>query len=104
MARLTHSVPKYRKHKASGQALVAVNGRRQYLGLFGSKASRIEFDRLIGEWLQNGRSAPSNNGVKSSLVAELMVAYLSYAKDYDRKRKERTIRHARNCFRQASGR
>lgn len=85
MPRLAQAVPKYRKHKASGQAFVELNGHRQYLGLFGSKASRIEYDRLIGEWLQNGRTPPSRNGVKSLLVAELIVAYLNYAKDYYRK-------------------
>lgn len=32
MPRLTQAVPKYRKHKASGQAFVGINGRRHYLG------------------------------------------------------------------------
>lgn len=85
MPRLAQSVPKYRKHKASGQAFVELNGHRQYLGPFGSKASRIEYDRLIGEWLQNGRTPPTRNGAKSLLVAELIVAYLNFAKDYYRK-------------------
>jgi hypothetical protein len=32
MPRLTESVPKYRKHKSSGQAFVELNGQRHYLG------------------------------------------------------------------------
>ena len=33
-------IPKYRLHKASGQALVAINGRRIYLGKTGPKKAR----------------------------------------------------------------
>ena len=47
--------PKYRKHKASGQAIVTIGGKMFYLGPHNSKASRIEYDRFIGEWLANGR-------------------------------------------------
>ena len=58
MPRLSNSLPKYRKHKASGQSFVELNGRRFYLGPHGTKASKNEYDRLIGEWLANGRSIP----------------------------------------------
>jgi hypothetical protein len=46
--------PKYRKHKASGQAVVTLGGVDHYLGPHGTKASRREYDRLIGEWLVSG--------------------------------------------------
>lgn len=56
MARIAGALtPKYRKHKASGQALVTIAGRDHYLGPWKSKASRAEYDRLIGEWLAAGR-------------------------------------------------
>ena len=32
MPKLGLSIPKYRKHKSSGQAIVEINGRRSYLG------------------------------------------------------------------------
>jgi hypothetical protein len=32
MPRLAGAVPKYRKHRASAQAFVELNGRRHYLG------------------------------------------------------------------------
>jgi len=32
MPRLSHRLPKYRKHRASGQAIVTLNGRDYYLG------------------------------------------------------------------------
>jgi hypothetical protein len=44
-------IPKYRKHRASGQALVTINGRGLYLGPHGTKASKVEYDRLVCEWL-----------------------------------------------------
>ena len=38
----THRIlfPKYRKHRASGQAVVTLNGRDIYLGPHGTKASK----------------------------------------------------------------
>jgi hypothetical protein len=41
MPKLTHALPKYRKHKAFGQAVVSLNGVFHYLGRHGSKAGRI---------------------------------------------------------------
>ena len=32
-------VPKYRHHKGSGQAFVQLNGRRQYLGKYGTEGN-----------------------------------------------------------------
>jgi hypothetical protein len=54
MPRLTSQNPSYRKHEASGQAIVTVDGHDIYLGPYGSKASRDESDRVIGEWLIRG--------------------------------------------------
>ena len=33
MPRLIHKVPRYAKHRASGQAVVTLNGKDRYLGL-----------------------------------------------------------------------
>ena len=52
-------VPKYGKHKQSGQARVVLNGRHYLLGPHGSKASRDEYDRRVAEWVANGRQAPA---------------------------------------------
>jgi hypothetical protein len=46
MPRLTHSVPKYRRHRASGQAVVTLADKDHYLGPHGTKASRLEYDRV----------------------------------------------------------
>jgi hypothetical protein len=43
------SLPKYRKHRASGQAVVTLCGVDHYLGPHGTRASKSEYDRLIAE-------------------------------------------------------
>lgn len=83
MPRLLHRPPKYRMHRASGQALVTFEGRDHYLGAYGSKASRTEYDRLVGEWLANGRRAPGPAG--DLTIVELLAAYWRHAETYYRK-------------------
>ena len=75
------SVPKYRKHKASGKAVVTINGKDFYLGPYNSKASKIEYDRLIGEWLASGRSAfgSAHNGLT---INQLIASYWAHCKEY----------------------
>ena len=73
--------PKYRKHKRSGQAIVTLDGKDFYLGPHGTKASEAEYDRLIGEWLTNGRRLPTEGPTVLS-VSELIVAYWSFSKSY----------------------
>ncbi|MBN2024517.1 MAG: hypothetical protein JW809_17185, partial [Pirellulales bacterium] len=51
-------VPSYRRHKPSGQAVVTLAGRDIYLGKWNTRASRAEYDRLVGEWLAGGRCLP----------------------------------------------
>jgi hypothetical protein len=55
MPRLIHQNPKYRKHKASNLAVVTLGGTDIYLGPYGTKASRDEYDRVVGKWLAAGR-------------------------------------------------
>jgi integrase len=73
-------VPTYRRHRPTGQAVVTLNGRDFYLGPWNSKASRVEYDRLIGEWLAAGRSIPRPES--DLTIAELAVRYLRFAKTY----------------------
>ncbi|HEX2476501.1 MAG TPA: site-specific integrase, partial [Lacipirellulaceae bacterium] len=95
MPRLVQSVPKYRKHKASGLAFVELSGRRHYLGPHGTRASKLEYDRRVGEWLQNGRTVkPDDVESGSLLTVELIVAYLNFAKNYYRKNNRPTSEYA----------
>ena len=63
-------------------------GRDIYLGRYGTPQSRAEFDRLLAEWLSNGRRLPapaSAHGTDLS-VNELALAYLAFADGYYTKR------------------
>lgn len=75
-------VPKYRKHRASGQAVVTINGADHYLGPHGTKASRLEYDRLISEWLASGRSPAYGAPEHDLTVVELVAAYRKFARSY----------------------
>lgn len=76
------SLPKYAKHKATGKAVVRLSGTDFYLGRHGTKASILEYDRLIGEWLANGRRLPGEAEDNSVSIVELGAAYLKFAKTY----------------------
>ncbi len=84
MPKLSNSVPKYRKHRASGQAVVTLNGRDIYLGPHGTKASKLEYDRLTSEWLANGRNLPTGQANDLTL-AEMLLLYWEHAQGYYRK-------------------
>ena len=87
MPKLKHAAPKYRRHKSSGLAVVTLDGRDYYLGKYNSAASRSEFDRLVGEWMRNGRQLLSQNDLA---LVELGSAYKKFAKQYYRKSGEPT--------------
>ncbi|MFN0020131.1 MAG: hypothetical protein ACKVP0_17865 [Pirellulaceae bacterium] len=71
MPRLTKSVPSYRRHKASGQALETLNSKDFYLGPWNSKASRVEYDRPISEWTASWRGTNSGAG-DAATITELL--------------------------------
>lgn len=81
MPRRKDSLPKYRHHRGSGQAIVTLSGRDHYLGKYNTAASRREYDRLIGEWLANGREPLASSADELS-VAEVLNRYLKFAKTY----------------------
>ncbi|MCP4512365.1 MAG: hypothetical protein GY826_38875 [Fuerstiella sp.] len=76
------TTPKYRHHKASGQAVVTIQGRDHYLGPWKTKASKLEYDRLIGEWLSAGRPQAGASTQSNITTAELIAAYWKFAQKY----------------------
>lgn len=74
----TPKTPAYMLHKGTGQSRVQLNGQDFYLGAWRSPESIEKYDRLIAEWLANGRRPPRrNNGV--ICIAEVIVRYMDYA-------------------------
>jgi integrase len=82
MPRLSNSLPKYRRHKASGQAIVTLAGKHHYLGPHGTKASRLEYDRLISEWVASGRPAIGERTKSDLTINEMLAGYLRFAQGY----------------------
>jgi len=109
MPRLTHSTPRYRKHRGSGQAVVTIAGRDHYLGPHGTKASHLEYDRLIMEWLAAGRPTSSEVACSNLTISEICHRYWQFAKQHYRKNGKGTseqdnIRYALRPLRQLYGR
>jgi integrase len=88
MPRLVKKAPKYRPHKASGQARVTINGETIYLGKWDSRDSHQEYERLIKEWRANHgtvtrKAAPA--AAADITVAELLVAFWDHAQEWYRR-------------------
>lgn len=79
MSRPKSLAPAYCHHKQSGRGYVSLDGRQRMLpGPYGSDESRGAYDRLVAEWLSNGRTmagAPST-GPTVSMIA---LAFWKYA-------------------------
>ena len=83
MPKLRHALPKYRLHRASGQAVITVGGCDYYLGPFGSPGSFEARDRIVAQWLANGRTIPRSDAPAPVLVVnELAAQYWRFAKSY----------------------
>ena len=84
-------IPGYKLHKASGRAVVRINGTDIYLGFYGTKESKAEYDRIIKEWLANGRQLfVSQNQQEMVTIDTLCLAYLQHAQVYYRKNGKET--------------
>src|SRR5215831_5695108 len=98
------TVPAYRLHKQSGQAVVTLtdglgNRRDVLLGRYETPESRAEYARVILEWETSGRRLPSKSAEASApadlSINELMLAYLRHAEGYYVKEGERTTQQHR---------
>ncbi len=67
MSRLPR-IPKLCHHKATGQAYVTLDGCERYLGDHGTAEARGAYDRLMAEWMANGRT------IATARAAERAVA------------------------------
>ena len=86
MPKLNNRIPKYRKHRPSGRAVVTLGGKTFYLGPHGTEASRNEYDRLIAEWVVSGRQLPVAAGDRLRLtVSEVIGRYWQFADGYYQK-------------------
>ena len=77
MSRKQIGTPAYRLHKPSGRAVVTLGRKDFYLGPHGSDESRREYDRVVAEWLANGRRTPG----EPILIKGLVRRYLEFVED-----------------------
>ena len=78
----TPRTPKLRHHKASGNAVVTLDGKDFYLGKHGTPESREQYDRLIATWLAAGRRLPDDDDAPQLTVVEIIRRYLKHAARY----------------------
>lgn len=88
MPRKAGKVPSYCHHKASGRAVVRINGQDRYLGDFGSPESHAEYERLIAEW-RSLRQKVGSDAMATSLIsdpsltiADALLRYREFALSY----------------------
>lgn len=81
MPRLVRKNPSYRKHRATGQAVVTLSGRDFYLGPYGTTASKAEYNRLVREWNAAGGVLVDDSTSKLT-IAELLLAFWKHAQSY----------------------
>ena len=87
-------IPSYRHHKASGRAFVRFGNYNHYLGFYGTMESKAEYDRIIREWLANGRQFSHQEQHQPITINGLCIAFLEYADGYYRKNGRRTSEYA----------
>jgi integrase len=95
---MSPKVPKYRLHKATGQAVVTINGKDHYLGKHGTLASKDKYGKLISEHL--GRPLPmrmlkdkqakapapaGDDAPEPATIAELLEHFDTWCSGYYRK-------------------
>src|SRR5690349_7646267 len=77
----TNQVPSYRLHKQSGQAIVTLSGKDHLLGAYGSKESKTNYDRIVAEWIANGRRLLYRD-TNGPTVSRILAEFWAYAKTY----------------------
>lgn len=81
-------IPKLCKHKASGKAVVRLNGKDHYCGTFGTKEANEAYKGLISKWLHSRKNetewveAAPQASFYALTINELILRYMNFAKNY----------------------
>jgi integrase len=73
--------PSYRRHKASGQAIVTLSYHDVYLGPYGSPESHDRYRAAVNDWIARGRRPPLPAD-RPVTVAEVVRRYEAFAAGY----------------------
>ena len=86
-AKATPGYCRHRDAKRGDRAFVLLDGKRTYLGEYGSPESRSAYDRAVAEYLANGRQVVTQSEDDSgTFVVEIIAAYWEYAKGHYRRK------------------
>lgn len=82
LGRKPSNPPKYKLHKASGKAVVRLNGKEIYLGVYNSPESLERYQRLIAEHWATGKPVEPVNHQSNRVVTvgQLVIEYGNYCK------------------------
>ena len=80
-SRPAHRLPRLCFHRGTGLFYVTLNSREVYLGN-ARRAAKREYDRIVAEWLANGRSL--RHAGHDGTIAELLNAYRKHAEQHYR--------------------
>src|SRR4051812_18007318 len=73
--------PKYCLDKPSGRAFVTLAGKRLYLGQHRAQQCRDKYDRVVGEWITQGRPrAIIDTSAGGPTVTQIIVAFWAAAR------------------------
>jgi hypothetical protein len=97
MPRPKSGIPSFRLHKASGQAIVTIDGQDQYLGKWGSHTAIVRYRRAIGDLCTERAEAHLKQALFEALnkLESLSVEMASLQNQID------LIRHSVNSFEDA---
>ena len=77
-------IPRHCHHTASGQGFVRLNGRMIYTGRWRSPEATRCYERLISEWLANGKQLAPETSEWELRVDKLVALYWKHAESYYR--------------------
>lgn len=98
MARPRATFPAYRLHKATGQAVVTIDGRDHYLGQHGTPESRAAYERLVIEWKQHGTTPKTRPDAQRLTVRGLFAAYWRHIENEGLYEKNGRLTTERSCI------
>jgi hypothetical protein len=75
--------PRTASTRSPAKPSFTINGTDIYLGPHGTKSSKVEYDRIIAEYLAAGRRLPT--ATSEPTVNEIVLALWKHAKEYYRK-------------------
>ena len=94
MPRFKSQIPKLSRH-ARGHAFVKIGGHQVWLGRYGAPLTQEKYDRIVAEWLANGRRLPLRNEPEEPTTVHMVMAeYWRWAKTRYGKTEAQTIQAA----------